>query len=416
MLRKMRYRFVQGAVAAFAGVLFLLVLGINLLNASAMAGRQDATLNGILEYEQMKAAWPGKEPPPLANMPWADGAEADFTTRFFIVHCNEENQIQSIFQEHIAGIDQELAETYTEKILAKNRFRGYCGNYRYLVQRQDRGSAIFFLDVTREQAFARTLLWVSAVIAFFSLCLVFFLTLFFSRRAIWPYEKNLEQQKRFITDAGHELKTPLTSIAASADILAMEYGKDEWVETIQKQTERLSALVRNLVELSRMDEERPFPDKTKFSASQTAWETAEPFSARARAEGKTFTWQIEDGIDFVGDQDSIQRLMSILLDNAVRYSGDGGWIRLKLYCSRHKLCIEVSNTCCLPREIDLRRLFDRFYRPDVSRSVHTGGSGIGLAMAKAIVENHGGTITAQYQGEESILFRAVLPAGRKGCC
>lgn len=415
MLRKMRCRFVQAAVAAFAGVLFLLVLGINLLNASAMAARQDETLKGIQEYEQMKETWPGKEPPPLAKMPWAEDPEADFTTRFFVVSCDEKNEIQNISQERISELDRELAETYTEKILEKNRLRGYCGDYRYLVQREDQGSVIFFLDVTREQAFARTLLLVSLVIAFFSLCLVFLLILLFSRKAIRPYEKNLEQQKRFITDAGHELKTPLTSIAASADILAMEYGEDEWVETIQKQTERLSVLVRDLVALSRMDEEKPFPVKTKFSASQTAWETAEPFAARARAGGKTFTLQIQEGIDLLGDQDSFQKLLSILLDNAVRYSGNGGWIRLKLYCSRHKLCVEASNSCCLPKDIDLSRLFDRFYRPDASRSVHTGGSGIGLAMARSIVENHGGTISAQYQGEESILFRAVLPAGRKGC-
>ena len=189
-----------------------------------------------------------------------------------------------------------------------------------------------------------------------SLLLVLLLVILFSRRAIRPYVKNIERQKQFITDAGHELKTPITSIATSADIAAMEHEGDEWIENIRKQAARLTKLVGDMVVLSRLDEETPFPEKGRFSVSEAAWETAEPFAVLAKAKGKNFSQSIEDNISFLGDRSAIQRMISILLDNAVRYSDDGGGIQMRIYRRRGKVCIEVSNTCLLytspsPRDI-----------------------------------------------------------------
>lgn len=131
----------------------------------------------------------------------------------------------------------------------------------------------------------------------------------------------MEQQKRFITDASHELKTPITSIATSADIAAMEHEGDEWIANIQKQTMRLARLVNDLVALSRLDEETPFPEKCGFSLSDAVWEAAEPFAVLAKAEGKRYKQRIEEGLVMYGNRDSIQQMVSILLDNAIKYSG-----------------------------------------------------------------------------------------------
>ena len=408
MLKKLRDRFILSATAAFAIVMLMLVVGINALNYTMTAGRQDEMLAGIMEYERMRGSRPPGKAPMISDMPWADGPEADYTTRFFIVHCSAKGEITDIFHEHISSVDQEKIRRKVEKILSGNREKGYWEDYRYMVRQEENGFKIVFLNVFRDRRLVRSLLWISVVTALVSLSVVFALTALFSGRAIQPYLRNIERQKRFITDAGHELKTPLTSISTSADILAMELDGDEWVRNIQKQTARMTRLVSDLVALSRLDEETPFPEKTEFSVSDAAWETAEAFAPLAEAGGKSWTQRIEENLRLTGDCAAVQRLLSILLDNAVRYSAEGGFISLEV-CRRHnRIVLEVSNTCGPLPLPDLDRLFDRFYRPDESRSSAAGGTGIGLSMARAIAEAHGGKITAEYSDEKTIVFRAVL--------
>ena len=409
MLRKLRERFILSAMAAFGIVMLMLVAGINALNYKVTVDRQDDMLAGIMEYEQIRESRPpGDKPPMISDMPWADGPEADFTTRFFIVHCNGEGQLMDIFHEHISSVDQEEIRQEAERILSGHREKGYWKDYRYMVRQEDAGVTIIFLNVFREQRLIRSLFWVSVVTALLSFCVVLALTVFFSGRAIRPYLRNIERQKRFITDAGHELKTPLTSISTSADILEMELEGDEWVENIKKQTARMTRLVSDLVALSRLDEETPFPEKAEFSISDAAWETAEAFGAAAQAKGKTCMQQIEENLRFTGDRAAIQRLLSILLDNAVRYGAEGGEIRLEVFRRHNRIYLMVSNPCDVEKIPDLNRLFDRFYRPDEARSSDAGGTGIGLSMARAIAEAHGGKITAESRDGRIIIFKAVL--------
>lgn len=409
MLRKLRERFILSAMAAFGIVMLMLVAGINALNYKVTVDRQDDMLAGIMEYEQIRESRPpGDKPPMISDMPWADGPEADFTTRFFIVHCNGEGQLMDIFHEHISSVDQEEIRQEAERILSGHREKGYWKDYRYMVRQEDAGVTIIFLNVFREQRLIRSLFWVSVVTALLSFCVVLALTVFFSGRAIRPYLRNIERQKRFITDAGHELKTPLTSISTSADILEMELEGDEWVENIKKQTARMTRLVSDLVALSRLDEETPFPEKAEFSISDAAWETAEAFGAAAQAKGKTCMQQIEENLRFTGDRAAIQRLLSILLDNAVRYGAEGGEIRLEVFRRHNRIHLMVSNPCDVEKIPDLNRLFDRFYRPDEARSSDAGGTGIGLSMARAIAEAHGGKITAESRDGRIIIFKVVL--------
>lgn len=202
--------------------------------------------------------------------------------------------------------------------------RGYYGDYRYLVSRDRIGTKVLFLNAANTLQSIRALFFVSTVVGLVSLAVVFVLVLLFSGYAIRPYAENIQRQKRFITDAGHELKTPIASIATSADIAAMEHEGDEWIENIRKQTARLSRLVGDLVALSRLDEEVPFPEMGVFSLNEAAWETAEPFAVLAKAEGKKYCQNVEENLDLNGDRNAIQRMLSILLDNAVKYSDEKG--------------------------------------------------------------------------------------------
>lgn len=408
MLKKIQQRFILAAMAAFGTVMLVIVVGINWAYYLQTTSRQDHLAMDLLEgHDQGGFVRPRKEGPPKGDFPGA-GPEAEFTIRFFTVVCDLSGDVQEIYSDFISSIDDETAAEYGMAVFRKNRVRGYYGDYRYHVDKDESEVRILFLNSSMQLQSMRSLLFVSSMIGLLSFLLVFLLVAFFSRYAVRPYIKNMERQKRFITDAGHELKTPITSIATSADIAAMEYEGDEWIASIQKQVGRLSRLTADLVALSRLDEETPFPERSRFSLSDAAWEAAEPFGVLAKAKGKHYWQNIEEGLEFYGDRDSVQRLISILLDNGVKYSDEGGEIRLDVYGSRGKVWIEVFNTCDLPDVSDLNRLFDRFYRMDESRSADTGGTGIGLSMAQAIAEAYGGKITVKSPSGKSICFKVVL--------
>lgn len=407
MLKKMRKQFILSAMAAFGTVMLAIVIGINAVNYFQTTAMQDKLIEDLLEYECRALEEPREPRRPVKDMP-GRGPEDEFTTRFFTVHCDASGKARVISRDHISSVDEKTAEEYAEKILSKEKEKGYYGDYRYQVRTDEAGITVLFLNVSRDLQFMRTLFFVSLIIGILSFVIVFALIFVFSGHAVRPYIKNMERQKRFITDAGHELKTPITSIATSADIAAMEHEGDEWIENIRKQTVRLSRLVGDLVALSRLDEEIPFPEKDTFSLSEAAWESAEPFAVLARAAGKKYCQNIEEKLELYGDRNAVQQMISILLDNAVRYCDEEGEIRLDVYRKRRKICIEVFNTCSLSDVSELERVFDRFYRLDESRAAHTGGTGIGLSMAQAIAGNHGGRIEVKSRDGKTIRFRVIL--------
>ena len=393
MLKKMQRRFILAAMAAFGAVLLILLVGINVANYFQATSMQDRMARNLLGYEKGAAG----------------RSETPFPTRFFAVHCDAAGNVRFVSRDYLSSAEEEEAVIdYAREVLAGGKVRGYYGDYRYLVSRDRIGTKVLFLNAANTLQSIRALFFVSTVVGLVSLAVVFVLVLLFSGYAISPYAENIQRQKRFITDAGHELKTPIASIATSADIAAMEHEGDEWIENIRKQTARLSRLVGDLVALSRLDEEVPFPEMGVFSLNEAAWETAEPFAVLAKAEGKKYCQNVEENLDLNGDRNAIQRMLSILLDNAVKYSDEKGEIRLDIYRRRGKICIEVSNTCELPAALDLDRLFDRFYRVDESRSTRTGGTGIGLSMAQAIAESHGGRIEVKGMDGKKIRFKVVL--------
>ena len=395
MLKKMRRRFILAAMAAFLVVILLLLLAVNLWNYGLTIRKQETMIDILLE-----AGGPGSS--------FLFSPETQYMTRYFTVYFDPAGQILSISRDHIASVSGEEAAEMALDVLYGNRLSGYEQNYRYRAVVTERGTTILFLNAEKELQSMHGLLLVSAVVALVSAVAVFLLLLLFSKRATAPYARNIEAQKRFITDASHELKTPLTAISTSADILAMEREGDEWVQNIQAQTARLSKLVSGLVTLSRLDEEQPFPERVDFSLSEAAWEIAEPMAALAQAQGKSCSQEIQAGVWMHGDRGAVQQMISILLDNAIKYSDEGGYIRLTLTKKQKKACLQVCNSCAALEPDSLGRLFDRFYRPDASRSQQSGGTGIGLSIAKATAEAHGGKIWAESPDGRSLCITVTL--------
>ena len=424
MLKKMQRRFVGAAMAAFTAVILVLFCVVNAGNYRSVASQQDDTLSQLLALGSQSAPTNGETPPDKPDgevgaalpdnvpVPRIGGgknfsSEVPYMFRYFSVRYDADGTLAQVDQDFIASISRDEAEAYAADVLALSRQHGYYKGYRYLVATSGNGTSVIFLNSERELHSIRALFWITAAVAGGCLVVVFLLVLLFSRRAIAPYMRNLAMQKQFITNASHELKTPLTAISTSADVLAMEYEDDEWVKNIQSQSVRLSRLISDLVTLSRLDEENPFPERAEFSLSDAVWETAEPFTALARSHSRSYTQNIEDGLTMTGDRAAVQQMASILLDNANKYTPEGGSISLSARRAGRKNEIAVSNTCEGAESIDVTRLFDRFYRADESHSTRIGGTGIGLSIARATAEAHGGTIEASVSGN-TITFRVKI--------
>ncbi len=409
MIKKMKRRMILASMAAFFAVIMLIAILVNIVNYAVITKRSDETVRSIFENEKRIPPKPGEDNhpmmPPFMGQP---NLEMNYMTRFFVVRMDESGKDTSVSIDYIASVDSDEAIVYANKAIKKGKDRGYIGEYRYGIDKIGESTVIVFLNVSRDRQYITSLLALTVVISLISLCIVFILVSLTSGKAIRPIARNIEQQKQFITDASHELKTPLTSMSTSVEVLEAEHGEDEWTGNIKTQISRLSKLVNELVTLSRLDEVKPIPNKERFSLSNAAWETVEIYKSEAKASEKNLSIDIEDDVFMIGDKASVQQMLSVLLDNAIRYSDDKGDIRFSIFRKKNRINIEVFNTCQLDEIPDTNRLFDRFYRPDSSRSTKTGGTGVGLAIAKAVTETHGGTITATCPSGKSMTIKAVF--------
>lgn len=267
---------------------------------------------------------------------------------------------------------------------------------------------IIFLDCGKSLSTFYDFLITSLLVSVLGVGAVFVLLVFVSGRIVQPFALSYEKQKRFITDAGHEIKTPLTIIDADAAVLEMEAGENEWIQDIQKQTQRLKELTNDLIYLSRMEEKPGHIQMTDFPISEIAIETAESFQSIAKMQNKKFTYEIQPMAGYRGVPEEIRRLFSILLDNAMKYSDEQGAIFFQLKQRGKSICIIVFNTVDFIETEQLQYLFDRFYRTDVSRNSQTRGYGIGLSIARAIVLAHKGKITVSSENGRTILFTVLL--------
>lgn len=408
MLKKMRRRVIFAAMLAFFAVIMMISVLVNAVNYAIVTKRADETLAAILKYEEKSPRAPEPEAPPKKPFMGLPDVESNYMTRFFAVRFDKDRNVIFASTDYIAAISKEDAVVLARKVLDSGKDQGYIKAYRYAREDIDDTTVVIFLNTTREQQSMLSLLILTVLIALISLIIVFILVALLSGRAIRPIANNLRQQKQFITDASHELKTPLTSISTSIDVISMENGDNEWTDNIRKQTERMGKLVSELVTLSRLDEEIPLPNKEHFSLSNAAWEILEVYKPQAKAHEKDLTVDIEDEIFIFGEKTAIQQMLSVLLDNSIRYSDPHGDIRFSVYRKKNKAYIEVFNTCNYEKPPDVDRLFDRFYRPDDSRNSETGGTGVGLSIAKAVTQAHGGTITASCPSGKTMTIKICL--------
>ena len=336
--------------------------------------------------------------------------ETAFETRYFYVCLDSGGAVASVNTANIAAVSQEKAGEYAVSVFSGGAERGFCDAYRFISVPDGDGRRIVFLDRTREIETFRSFLTSSILISAAGLAAVFLLITLLSARIVRPISDSYEKQRRFITDAGHEIRTPITIIDADADVISMDVGEDnEWVADIKKQTKRLADLTSELINLAKMEEGAPASKMIEFPVSDIADECARSFSGLAKAQGKSFDIDIAPSLTMKGDERNITQMINNLLDNAMKYSPEGGRTGIKLSRAGRSIRLEVYNDAGIMPEEDIKHIFDRFYRADKSRSSKSGGFGIGLSAAKAVADSHRGKISASQ--DENGVFRvtAVFP-------
>ncbi len=410
MIKQLRWKFVAIAMGSLLIILLTIIGLINGISFYQIDERADHLLNLLSEHGgSFPKVEPGREKPrsspPGFGMQFSE--ETPFETRYFWANADADGSIQQLDTSHIAAITSDQARSYAQQALLRGKTTGYMESYKYQITQQESGTLIVFLDRSTQIESGLFFLLVSCVVAAAVLLVMFVLLAIASNWAIRPVTKSIQKQKQFITDAGHEIKTPLAIISANADVLELQMGKNEWLDSIRNQTTRLGRLVKDLLLLAKMDEERPGVAFARFDVSMAVTDAAMPFCALAEANGKSLSLQIQPGLILLGDMELMRQLVGILLDNAVKYALPNSEIQLALQQAGHTVRLSVSNLCDPVPEGDLNRLFDRFYRADPSRTRETGGYGIGLSIAQAIVQLHRGKLSAQTEGSK-IQFTAAF--------
>jgi len=332
--------------------------------------------------------------------------ETPFSTRHFTVFFNRDGEVEKTHTESIYAITEEEAIEYAQEVIAGKRDRGWLSSYRYKVFSGEMGTGVVFVDGSVSRSSLMQSITISGFVLLGCAALVLILIFLLSKKAVKPIAESYEKQKQFITDASHELKTPLTLILANLDIAEAELGQNEWLDDIRAEGQRMAELVGQLVALSRMDESGHAVSLTNIDLSKMVADTVSEFEGIAKERGKLLTADISDSIAYLGDEALLLRLVGILMDNAIKYCDSEGEISVTLRQGRH-VTLTVENTYAAVGDIELERLFDRFYRADKARTF-TGGFGIGLSMARAITEKHKGEITAYKKDDTHIGFRVVL--------
>ena len=407
MIRKLRMKFIAIAMGSLILVIVVLMGLINLLNYHRMIENADAVLDILVEND---GAFPMPNNPNDFFGKRQMSPETPYETRFFIVHLDRQGEVLFADMGKIAAVDEGTAVSYAEEVWKKGTAEGFIGQYRYRQKEIDGGYLIVFLDCDRNIDSCRDFLMTSCGVSFFGIVLVFLLIFVLSKQAMRPVYESYEKQKQFITDAGHEIKTPLSIINADIDVLEMDIGENEWLEDIQKQTHRLSVLTKDLIYLAKMEEEDKKLQMIDLPFSDIVEETAQSFQALAISQNKSFSVNIEPMIMQYGDESALRQLVCILLDNAVKYSGEEGQVSLNMEKTGRTVSLSVYNTSAPVSKENIERLFDRFYRIDQSRNTITGGYGIGLSIAQAIVQAHKGDIRACTDDGHSLRITVSFPS------
>nr|WP_302627460.1 HAMP domain-containing sensor histidine kinase [uncultured Eubacterium sp.] len=415
MFKKLRKQIILIELAAFLFVTIIILASINIVSHNQMHKNAHQVLvmlsenNGQLKqsdniYNKYKNYDIGFN----AKL----NEETPYNTRYFYVELDKEGNIDNYNLNHIAAISDKDVAKFVKRIYRLPRDEGSVSTYRYLKKETDSGMTIYFVDCYMQNKYVSYIFKISLLVGFICMIIILLVVYFLSGKVIKPMEKNMEQQKQFITDASHELKTPLAAISANVDVLELINDNPDSIDTtkkIKRQVSQMSTLINEMLALARMNSmESKNEAPVSINVSSLLEQQIDDIMPIVKSKDITLHHEIANDLSCMGKLKEISRLFSVLLDNATKYCTSGGNINISLAKEGKNIHFKISNSSEPIDKHDLEHIFDRFYRANKARTRAEGSYGIGLSIAKAIVENHNGKIVAKNVAD-GIQFSVVIP-------
>mgnify|MGYP000927712575 FL=1 len=401
MFRKLKIRFILLASAAIVCILLTMIAVLNSVRFLQTNGEIQAVLN-ILSANN--GDFPSVEETAESLQNDRITIDTIYQYRYFSVVYKEDKTLYSTNLDHLSNLSKEQALGYANKVIKNSRSSGgfKVGSqfYSYQITQDSKTKRylLVVLDSTNYLESRNDFFWLSIQLCFYSFIFFVLVVSGFSNFAIRPYIKNYENQKRFITNAGHELKTPLAIISANTELQELMTGENEWTESTKDQVKRLSNLINQMVVLARLEEQ---PDVTLVDVnfSEVVKKVAGNFKSVIEKAGKKYEIKLQEDIHVKATEDELYELVSILIDNACKYCDEDGQIFVTLTKAKRgkRARLTVANSYADGKNVDYSRFFDRFYREDESHNQKQPGYGIGLSMAESLVRIFKGRIWVSYK-------------------
>lgn len=410
MIKTLQKKFTTTAMIAVTILLSVLLGAINIVNAWSSAKQTDSLLHFLTETETsaMRQHPFDKRGGGFFAPPFDE--DTKMSAVYFTAQTNGAGEVIRVDTRRIATVTEEEARAYVAAAAAKEKTDGKIDRFRYRATPLAEGEGkvyVFLDDLDKWYSIARIAV-LSLLAGLVCWGLMLLLIALLSKKAIRPIAENIERQKQFVTDAGHELKTPIAIILANTDALELHTGESKWSRNIREQTTRLTRLMQNLLTLARLEEPKKATDIDELSLAELLTDTLDMFREPMEQRGLTVAENVSADAAVRASREQITRLFSTLLDNAVRYADENTEVQVTLTGGDRGAVLKVQNTCSTLPACPPEKLFDRFFRGDASRNGSSGGYGIGLSAAKAIAEQNGGSITAEYIGTDEICFTVKL--------
>lgn len=422
MFKQLRNKFLILNLVIISVMMLIAFTSIYLITYNNVHRNIQMELHRISDFTRRASEKPNQPPRDFDN----GGASPDLDHRelppepsvsFALITDNEGNilSISSIFI-----MEEAFYEAAKTTVLSQNVNTGslkfedkYWG---FMIKPHSDGHRIVFLDITPQKGFLTNLIYTFFIVACIMLIVIFFISRFFANKSIKPIKEAFNKQKQFIADASHELKTPLAVINTNLDVLLSNEeesikNQSKWLYYIKSETERMTKLIKDLLYLTQVDYSNIKMIFTSFNLSEVVENIILTMEAVIFENNISLDYNIEPNLITHGNSEQLQQVVMILLDNAVKYTDSKGVVSISLKKHHSTLLLSVSNTCEGISQEDIEKIFHRFYRIDQSRSRKSGGYGLGLAIAKTIVEQHGGRIYAKSVLNESTTFTVELPSG-----
>lgn len=413
-MKKLRLKMIgivfASVVAAFTVLAVVLIVCFNTYKnnqadqITEMISENNGTVPQLKDYEEQQ-----KKQQSIERYFNQYNEDSSYRTRFFRIFLDDDKEVTDVDMDHIAAVDKTKAVRMTKIAMLRKASVGNVGVYRYRKEEENgEVTSIIFLDCRENQSFYQLAVTITVGSSALLTLLITVIFAIASKHAVRPFEINSRRQKQFITDASHELKTPLAIISANAEVLQYKGDGNEWTQNIIDQTKHMGKLINQLLVLAKLDEVQEKSEKQEVDLKMLLEETVKPFEEVAEQKNVSLKLHPEEEVKIRVNREQIGQLISILTENAAKYVNEGGKIVWRLSKTQHGAAMVVKNTTEKELPSDTKRLFDRFYRSDSSRSSKTGGQGIGLSIAKKIVDSHKGTISVK-AGDGVVTFRVSLP-------